>query len=780
MSLASHPRAESERSDEHRYVGKHRRRIDSERKVDGSVEYTGDVHFEGLHARLVRSNVAHGVIGDIETDAAERKAGVRAVVTGRDLREADWITPYTGPAFRDQPLLAIGVTRYIGEPVAAVVAETPEAAEEAAELVTPRIERQPRVTTVNEARADDAPQLHEHEDVSAVFDDLKSVTAGTEPNVAYTYRADEGDVDAGFAAADVVVEGGYSTPMIQHIHLDPHVSIADFDRPTDSVTVISGTQTPHYVKQEIARLFDLPTANVTVSVPQMGGSYGSKTYARLEPLAAALSRFVGAPVRVRQTMGESFDTGVRDGTETTVKTGLTADGEIVAREIEIHWDTGAYADIGPRKVKKAGFTAIGPYAVEHARITSSCVYTNKPPGVAYRGFGVAQTAWAVESHMDDIAAELGMDPFELRRRNLVQDGSRYLGAPVGNTGVQACLEAVADATDWAGQAVVQPEAENLVRGRGLAVTFKATITPSSAEAIVLLDSDGSLTVLTGSAKVGQGVDSTLAQIAAEAFDVDIDRVAVPRPNTDVAPFNTGTNSSRTTYHVGNAVLRAVADIETQLVDFAEELWGVPRETIELADGNVASSEGPQAAISDLVGQYFAGGGGTVVGTGYYSTRSGDGDAGYGSEFWITGASLAEVTVDTSTGRYHVDRWVNAADAGTAIEPDRVRDQIEGASVQGLGHVFSEEIVYEGGQPVNKSLLDYKVPSIEDVPDDSTVVVVESNEPGGPYGAKGVGEANTITVPPAVANAVFDATGVRVPDLPVTPEKVLAGIRGEPR
>lgn len=761
---------------ERSYIGEHIRRLDSEKKVDGTIKYTDDLPFEGYYAHLVRSNVDHGTIVGIETDDAEAIPGVKAVVTGADLDEADWISPYIGPAFRDQPLLAVDQVRFIGDPVVAIVAETKDAAERAADLVRVDYDRLPAASSIAEAQADDAPQIHDHEDAAAVFDDLKSVKSGDTPNVAYEYIYETGDVAEAFADADHVVEGTYSTPMIQHAHLEPFVTVADYEPETDSIRIVTGNQTPHFVQGEIARILNLPASKVELEVPQMGGSYGAKTYARIEPLTAALSRWVEAPVKLRQTSSESFDTAVRDGTETTVRTGVTADGAIVAQQVQVDWDTGAYADIGPRKAKKAGYTATGPYDVPNVSIRSRCTYTNKPPGVAYRGFGVAQTAWAIESHVDDVADELGIDPYEIRRRNIAQNGGDYNGSPIGQHGVPECLEAVADDVNWLNTEPEQPEADHLVAGRGMAATLKATITPSNAEAIVLLNTDGSVTVITGSTKVGQGVQTTMAQIAATEFGIDVDRVNVPLPNTNTAPFNTSTTSSRTTFHVGNAILRAAEDVKDQLRSFAAEEWGVDDpETVEVRNGTVIGSDRQSLTLGELVREHFVGGGGTVIGRGYYSTETGD-DEKYASAFWMSGATVVDVTVDTRTGKYRLDRWVNATDAGTAVDPERVRGQILGAATTGLGHVRSEEMVFEGGQQVNKSLLDYKVPAIEDLPNESSTIIVETNDEDGPHGAKGVGEANTTTVPPAVANAIFDAAGARVRSMPVTPDKVLREIK----
>ena len=756
-------------------IGKHILRLDGESKVTGSVAYTDDLPFEGYYAEVIRSNIAHGEIISISTEAAEAIPGVVAVVTGDDLENADWISPYVGPAFRDQPVLAIGKVRYVGEPVAAVIAERPDIASLAATEVVVECDKLRSVTDVNKARKKTAPLLHESGESAAVFEDLSTVHRSEEPNVAYTYELDVGDVEKGFEEADIVLEGKYATPMVQHTHLEPFVTIASYNASDNSFKIITGNQTPHFVRREVARIFDIPSSKVEVEVPQMGGAFGSRTYVRIEPLAAALSRSVEAPVKLRQTSSESFDTSVRDGTQTRVKTGVTIDGNIVAQEVEVIWDSGAYADISPRKVKKAGYTAPGAYDIPNVKVISKSTYTNKPPGVAYRGFGVAQTAWAVESHFDDVAKEMGMDPVELRIKNITQDGGTYNGVPIEPHGAPQCLQAVIDEVDWFGKDLEQEESRgnHIKKGRGVAVTLKATITPSTSEAILLLDCDGSVNVITGGTEVGQGIITTLAQITADGLGIGVEYVNVNTPNTNSAPFNTSTTSSRSTFHLGNAILRAVDELKDQLIDIVVQKQGVERKEV-IVEGGLVKSPSGEESIGAVVSSYFVGGGGTLIGKGYFSTEASSGDR-YASAFWMTGATYAEVSVDTRTGKYTIDKWVNSADCGKAIDPIRCEGQILGAAVQALGHTMSEEMVFESGQQVNKSLLDYKVPAIGDVPKESKIIVVESGDPNGPHGAKGVGESNTVTVPPAIGNAIKDACGARVTELPITPGKVLKAI-----
>jgi CO/xanthine dehydrogenase Mo-binding subunit len=754
-------------------IGAHVLRLDGESKVTGSVEYVDDLPFEGYHAEVIRSNVPHGEIISISTENAESIPGVIAVVVGEDLENADWISPYVGPAFRDQPVLAIGKVRYVGEPVAAVVAERPDIASLAATEIVIKYKKLKSVVDVVKAREKNAPLLHESGESAAVFEDLAMVQHSDEPNVAYAYELNVGDLKNGFEEADVVLEGHYSTPMVQHTHLEPFVTTASYNSANNSFKIVTGNQTPHFVRREVARIFGIPSSKVEVEVPQMGGAFGSKTYVRIEPLVAALSRTVKAPVKLRQTASESFDTSVRDGTSTRVKTGVTHDGDIIAQEVEVIWDSGAYADISPRKVKKAGYTAPGAYDIPNVRVISKATYTNKPPGVAYRGFGVAQTAWAVESHIDEVARKIKMDPVELRLRNITEDGGTYNGVTISPHGAPQCLQAVIDEVNWFETEIDQPDKGHMKRGRGVAVTLKTTITPSTSEAIVLLDADGSVNVITGGTEIGQGIITTLAQITADGLGIGIEYVNVNTPNTNSAPFNTSTTSSRSTFHLGNAILNAVEELKEQLIEFASIDFGIEKSEIVVEDGFV-KARGEKYTMGEVVASHFVGGGGTLIGKGYFSTKMG-GENRYESAFWMTGATYAEVSVDTRTGKYSVDKWVNSADAGKAIDPVRCKGQILGAAVQALGHTLSEEMVFESGQQVNKSLLDYKVPVIGDVPKESVIIVIESNDPNGPHGAKGVGESNTVTVPPAIGNAIRDACGARVTDLPITPDKVLRGI-----
>ena len=754
-------------------IGEHVLRLDGESKVTGSVEYADDLPFEGYHAEVIRSNIPHGEIISISTETAESIPGVIAVVVGEDLENADWISPYVGPAFRDQPVLAIGKVRYVGEPVAAVVAERPDIASLAATEVVIEYKKLKSVVDVIKAREENAPLLHESGDSAAVFEDLAMVQHSDEPNVAYAYELNVGDLENGFKEADVVLEGHYSTPMVQHTHLEPFVATASYNSAKNSFKIVTGNQTPHFVRREVARIFGIPSSKVEVEVPQMGGAFGSKTYVRIEPLVAALSRTVKAPVKLRQTASESFDTSVRDGTHTRVKTGVTHDGDIVAQEVEVIWDSGAYADISPRKVKKAGYTAPGAYDIPNVKVISKSTYTNKPPGVAYRGFGVAQTAWAVESHIDEVARKIKMDPVELRIRNITEDGGTYNGVTISPHGAPQCLKAVIDEVNWFETKLDKSDKDHIKRGRGVAVTLKTTITPSTSEAIVLLDADGSVNVITGGTEIGQGIITTLAQITADGLGIGIEYVNVNTPNTNSAPFNTSTTSSRSTFHLGNAILNAVDELKEQLIEFASIDLGIEKSEMVVEDGFVKTRE-ENYTIGDIVASHFVGGGGTLIGKGYFSTKMG-GENRYESAFWMTGATYAEVSVDTRTGKYSVDKWVNSADAGKAIDPVRCKGQILGAAVQALGHTLSEEMVFESGQQVNKSLLDYKVPAIGDVPKESVIIVIESNDPNGPHGAKGVGESNTVTVPPAIGNAIRDACGARVTDLPITPDKVLRGI-----
>jgi carbon-monoxide dehydrogenase large subunit len=457
-----------------------------------------------------------------------------------------------------------------------------------------------------------------------------------------------------------------------------------------------------------------------------------------------------------------------------LKTGVKKDGTIIARKSTIYLDTGAYAEIGPRVSKKSGYTAAGPYLTPHVLIDSFLSYTNRVPAGAFRGFGVSQSSWAHESQMDIIARALKMDPLELRLKNLLDEGGEFAtGETIHCMAMRECVEKVAAAIDWGKKS--KPSGPNKARGKGFACLIKATITPSASSALVRLNEDGSAHVYVGTVEIGQGSDTVMAQIAAEELRIPFREVAVVHSDTDLVPYDLTTSSSRSTFHAGRAVQIAAQEVRAQLAAAAAAFFSVPQADIVIENQMVGPKNDPakMMAFRTFLINHFGTKGANIVGRGQVKTNSvaENGDH-LTSAFWFAGAGAAEVEVDLETGQVRVLQYVTAADVGRALNPTACRQQLEGAAITGIGQALLEELVYQDGLLINPNFLDYNLPRFLDIPEKIVSILVEKPHPDGPFGAKGLGETGLIPAAPAIANAIEDAVGVRVKDLPITSEKVL--------
>jgi CO/xanthine dehydrogenase Mo-binding subunit/aerobic-type carbon monoxide dehydrogenase small subunit (CoxS/CutS family) len=750
-----------------RVVGRSVPRTDAAEKVTGRARYVTDLEVPGMaHAALLRSPYAHARMARIDVTRARALAGVHAVLTGADL--AAWCEPYYGPAFRDRPVLAIDVARFEGEPVVAVAAVDPETAQRALDLVEIDWDELPAVTTLDEALAPGAPLVHTGEPLAGHFVDLASLRPRAGTNVCHQFDYARGDAEGALGGADVVVEDAFTFPRVQHYAMEPHAAIAAWDD-IDGLTLWASTQNPFSVRVELARTFGLPLGRVRIRVPLVGGGFGSKAYAKLEPVAAVLARAAGRPVRLAISADDAFRTVRRCDTRVRVRLGFRRDGTLLALDCRADFDVGAYADIGPRVVQKGTYTATGPYRVPHVRLHSTAVYTNTTPGGAFRGFGVPQLAWAVESLVDEAARRLDHDPVELRRQNLLGHGEAF--AP-GDTPIdgkfEESLSRAAEGIGWS-----RTLAEG--RGRGVAAMLKASIAPSVSEAIVRLHADGSVTVLASTVELGQGARTVMAQIAAEVLAVPLDRVSVLLPDTSVTPYDQTTTSSRSTTLVGKAVQEAAGDVAGQLLRIAAKALDVPATGLRLDDGAVVQAE-RRLDYSALLRAHFGMAGGELIGRGVVAPGPTKAPLGGSTPFWEMAVGAAEVSLDAETGAITVEDYVSVADVGRCINPLACEAQDEGAVVQGLGHTLYEEMLYEGGQLMNGTLLAYRVPRAADVPDRFTCRFVENADGPGPFGAKGAGEGSLVPVSPAVGNALARLTGVRFRELPLTPERVWRALR----
>jgi CO/xanthine dehydrogenase Mo-binding subunit len=736
-------------------VGRSVPRLEGWLKVTGRAEYVHNLRLPGmLYGKIFRSSVAHGRIRRIDASAARAVAGVHSVVTGEDVKTIV-PEPFYGPAFHDQPVLAIGKVRYVGEPVAVVLAADPHVAEEAVHLISAEYDELPAVFDEVEAASSKAI-VHDELKPAGTFPDLKHLKGVKNTNVALEFRLRRGNAKAAIAGADRVFEHRFRTQQVMHTPLEPLVTVAESTE--NSLTIHTASQSPSFVRIEIARLLGWPENRIRVRVPYLGGGFGAKLYIKLEALVAVLALIARKPVKISLTMEEQFFTITKHASTFRIKTGVTRDGRIVGRDCEVWWNGGAYADVGPRVTQKSGFTAPGPYDIENVSIDSYALYTNLPPAGALRGFGIPQLVWAYESHTDMIARELGMDPVQFRRKNLLREGRpQATGTLMKDAALEKVLERTASLLDW--DRPFERGTGTVRRGRGIALGFKACIANTASLAAVGVNADGSCVVYTSCVDMGQGSDTAMAQIAGEVLRVPAEEVTVVHSDTDVTPFDMATLGSRSLFHSGNAVKLAAEDALKKLNELKREL-GLPADT----------------AIADVFKKKYGMRAGSVMGVGNfippYTAPDENGQTDNATPFWMAAASGVEIEVDTETGRVRVTRLVNVADVGTPINPRIVETQLSGASIMQLGFTLFEKMLFDGeGQLRNASLAEYKIPGFLDVPEDIVNEAVVAEQRNGPFGGKGVGETGTFAVSPAVANALHDALGVRLTELPLSPEAV---------
>ncbi len=770
-------------------IGKTFRRLDYLAKVTGRASYLADIKISGVcHGKILRSPYPHARIVRIDASKALKVPGVVAVLTRDDILDHQGIDPYYGPVFKDQTIVAVEKVRHVGDPVAGVAALDLDAAEEALANIEVEYEELPAILDVHGALKKGAPLVHDSIKLpESGFADLADLRPVEGTNICTHFKLRKGDVEKGFAESDQIFEDTFTLPAAQHAFLEPHACIALVE-PGQRMTVWSTTQNPFVVRTQLANIFKLPVSRVRVIVPYLGGGYGGKVYPKIEPLTVALALKAGRPVRVVLTREEVFHTITKHAAVIRMKTGVKKDGTLIARECEVLLDTGAYAEIGPRVAKKSGYTAAGPYRIPHLKIDSMSIYTNKPPAGAFRGFGVSQSAWAHESQMDIIAAALKIDPLALRMKNGYDENDAFVtGERLTSIGFKRCLTEVAKAIQWEekvqgfkGSKVQGSEGTNIKRGKGIACLIKATITPSVSSAVVKLNEDGSASIYAGTIEMGQGSETTLAEIAGRELGIPLEKIQVLGVDTDVVPYDLTTSSSRSTFHMGKAVQLAALDVKSQLKQIVVQDYGIPPEQIEFTEGKIRL---PESVLDykDVMFKRFGMQGGTLVGQGQIKTKTVD-ERGEKttSAFWFVGAGAAEVEVDSETGKLKLLRYVTAVDVGKAISVLGCRQQLAGAAITGMGQALFEELVYDNGQMINPNFIDYILPSLGDMPQRIEPILVEVPHREGPFGAKGIGETALIPVAPAIANAVFDAVGVRIKDLPIKAEKIFLALEEKRR
>ena len=754
-----------------RAAGRSVRRRDFAEKVTGAAVYAADATVPGMaHAVVVRSERAHAELRGIDVEAAAAAPGVVCVVTAADLAP---LFARFGHIVADHRILADDRVRYLGEPVAVVVAETRTEAADAARLVQVSYDDLPAVMDVEQALAPGAPLVHE-ETYDTTGDDSFTVLTGVaraepveagEPgrrsdNVMHEVRLEWGDVDEALAGAAQVVEGTTHYPMLYGYAMEPYNALATFG--DEGLHVIASQQHPYMCREDLARIFDLPLSRVRVEVPYIGGGYGTKSYTKVEPLASVASWCARRPVRLVLDVEESILTTRVDSATVRVRSGFAQDGTLLARDIDIVLDSGAYADNSPLVLAKAVNRSFGPYRIPHLRVRGRAVYTNTSPASSYRGFGAPQGNLAGETNMDQAADRLGISRLEIRRRNLVAPGERLMPRKRGlDADVLADLEMVVDSLE-----------RDAVERDGYGIGFGVSASDAGAYPVstahVRVQVDGSVTVLSGSTEMGQGSRSLLAQVAAEELGVAMDVVHVVQSDTAVTPYERTTGASRTSTLVGLAVQYACADLRSKLRAMAAEVLDVAVDEIGDGPGTVVGADGAELAFAEVVTRWFGAKAGEVTGIGLLRRSGATQEM---PPFWEVGVVGVGLDVDRETGVVTVDQLVTVGDVGFAINPAAVEAQDLGAATQGLGAALHEELVYDGQQLMNANVVDYRVPRAVDTPRKIDLILAERGDGVGPWGAKGAGEGSLNPIGGAVASAFAAATGVWPDRLPLTPERV---------
>ena len=742
-------------------VGKSIPVLDAVGKVTGTTPYAINLKLpEMLVAKVLRSSVPHARITRIDASAAEQLPGVVAVLTALDLGQPGGPGKISGVIKKDQPVVAGDRVRYIGEPVALVAAESARIAEEALYLIEVEYEEIPAVYNAPKAVEPEAPLLHD-----------------SSPNNRFVHgKLRRGDVEAGFAEADEIIEETFTSPIAQHVTLETHVTAAQWH--ADRLTVWSATQAPYMVKKVLVELFELDQEKVRVIVPPLGGGYGGKGHVRLEPMVAALAWKVGGrPVKLVLSRAEEFVTVTKHAVTINIKSGVKKDGTFTARKVTSHWNGGAYADASPSLVRSGMVRAVGPYRIPHVWADSYGIYTNLPPAAAFRGAMASQGTWAYESHMDTIAHRLGLDPLEFRLKNMLVDGDHFAtGETMHDIHFVECLQTCADKLGWEKPLDRSAETATLKRGRGLAVMMKSTIPTSRSECRLRLEPEGQLTLFTSTVEMGQGAHTALSQITAEAVDVPFATVKVIGPDTAQSPYDATTSAARSTGMMGTAILKGAEILKQKLIEAAVPLLEHPAPELSINEGHVTVTEQPEQGMSysEILRRNQLD---FLEALGEFQTKGGiDPETGQGlsTPHWHQGAGACEIEVDIETGKVVILRYGAASFAGRVVNPQLARLQNDGNVIFGLGPAVLEEIVVDGGQVINPNLSDYMIPSFLDIPRELDSSCIEAAH--GEF--HGIGEMTLPPVAPAIANAIFDATGVRICDLPLTAEKVLRALNNE--
>ncbi|HYW46074.1 MAG TPA: molybdopterin cofactor-binding domain-containing protein [Bryobacteraceae bacterium] len=761
-------------------VGKNVRKVDGLKLVTGGAAFTDDIQLPGmLYGKILGSPHAHARLKRIDTRKAKALLGVHAVLTYKDVPRVPHTTAgqsWPEPSPYDTYLLDSKV-RYVGDRVAAVAAESRAIAERALRLIEVEYDVLPAVLDMEQAMAPGAAVIHDESDSKGIHD--------REHNVAGYIHRGIGDVEQGFRESDCIFEREFRTQRQQHCPIEPHITISWLDA-NDRLVIRTSTQVPYHTRRQVAMILQIPVSRVQVIKPRIGGGFGGKQEMLLEDIAGALAMAARRPVKIEYTREEEFYMArTRHPQILRMKMGVKRDGTILASHMIVLATTGAYGSHAGTVQGNTGSKVLPLYRAPNMLFHCHVVYTNTPVAGAFRGYGCPQGFFAQETLADEIARELGMDPLEFHSRNVIRlgdidrlsaqlgEGKEGLPRVIRSCGLPQCMERGAEAIGWREKRAKTQDGGHLKRGVGMACTMQGSGIAGVdwASAFLKMNEDGAFFLQAGAADVGGGADTVLAQIAAETLGVTIDKIVITSGDTDSTPFDVGAYASSTTIISGGAVKKAAEKVRAQVLGLASKLLDTPPDKLECANNEVFTTCACRKSVSmsDLAMHALYKEKLQIMdGASHFNTDS-------PPPFCAT---FAEVEVDTETGQVRVVHLATAVDPGVAIHPKLAEGQVEGAVAQGLGYALTEELVLDGaGRPLNANFCDYKMFSAKDMPK-LTTILVETDEPLGPFGAKSISEVPINGPAPAIANAIFDAVGVRIRKLPIRPEDVLKALRSE--
>ncbi len=766
-------------------IGANLPRIDVHEKVTGTAIFTDDIQFGPglLFARVKRSPHPHALVKALHTEKAESHPGVKAVVTGVDFPNR------IGLYLKDKHIFARDRVRYVGEPVAAVAAISEEIAEEALELIEVEYELLPPVFDPEQAILPESPLLHpelgSYEVANFIFPQ-----PGT--NISNHFKIRKGDVDPTWEKCAAVVERKYFIPNIQHVPIETHIAIAQMEH-TGQITLWASSQSPFAQRALIAKCLGIPLGKLRVIAPFVGGGFGCKAGVTMEAIPVAIAtKLPGHPIKLRLTREEEFFTNfVRQRLIISLKMGCDKDGNLLALQNKMIWDGGASTEYGVNITRAGGYSSTGPYDIPNVKTDSYCVYTNNVIGGPYRGFGMSELHTGIEQCVDELAENMNMDKVDFRLRNCVEAGDTLVtGMTMHPTGIKECIRKAAQAIDWGKKA--EPSAPNKKRGKGIAIMWKAPAMPPNAgsSALIELTDDGTVNLSVGGQEIGQGTFTVAAQMAAATLGVPYEWVRISSPvDTKYSAYEWQTVASRLTWSMGNAIVSAAKDARKQILEIAAQWWGENIDDLDIVNGRVISKKSEEEvdlktfAIYGLPKPNDEGWiGGPIIGRGSFMptyVTGLDKETGQGKRavvHYTTGAQAFEVEVDTETGKVEVIQVAAAFDVGHAINPELVRAQIEGGVLQGMSSALFEEIKIKEGVMQNPSFVDYRIATSADFPGKIHTIIVEVPQEDGPWGARGVGEHPMVPSIAGLANAIYDAVGLRMPGPPFSAEKIFLALQ----